>query len=161
MDSVDGAINVVIMRIMCLPSYDLSDEQVIELFSQIRQLQCQEHGPDCISNKISSKFDEETKSSLRKKLKQFSETFKTSDSTKKSSMIDGVFNELKPLVNYVPESKCITHIVMDKSYAQFKGMGTNPMLGLWSMFSGISANMSEVPSESRATRSRFRPVYTE
>lgn len=139
MDPIDSTVCSLIMQVMSLQSYDLSDEQIIELFSQIRKLPCQEHGPDCFSNKMSSKLDEKTKLSLRDRFKQLRESIKTTDSTKKLSTINEVFNELKPLVDYVPESKCVTHIIMDKLYVQLKGMVTN-IFGLLSM--GMSQIMT-------------------
>lgn len=172
MDPIDSAINNLFIRFMLLGSYDASDDQIKYLFEKIIELPCQEHGPGCFSNMISLKLNDETKLSLKEKFKQLSEGFKTSDSACKLSMIENISDEIKPLIDYKSESKCIIHIVANKilfkSKSMVNGETTSPGLNILSMFSSLSNSTQQTPNigeeikaPSLVKRTRFKPVYEE
>lgn len=141
MDPVDSAINTFFIRFMLSNSSDISDDQIKHLFEKVIELPCQEHGPGCFSNTVFVKLDEETRNSFKAKFKQLSDGFKIADLSIKSSMIETVSNEMKGIIGYTPESKCITHIVAEKILIRCKSMMTgqsgSPGLNLFSMFSGL------------------------
>lgn len=141
MDSVDSAINTFLIRFMLSNSSDISDEQIKYLFEKVMELPCQEHGSGCFSNTVFIKLDEQTRNSFKSKFKQLSEGFKIADLSSKSSMIENVSNEMKGIIGYTPESKCITHIIAEKILIRCRsmmtGQGGNPGLNLFSMFSGL------------------------
>lgn len=168
MDNIDNIVSNISIKMLGLKSYNLSIEQIKELFAPTKDLLCQEHNKCCFYESISLLSDNtpiERQALIKLKLKYLGDNFNSSSSAEKWAVVDYVINEYKLLTGYNekrPLPKCITNILIDRFMSRNSFL-LNMILGPKPINSSDKLNTQEntLPTAPVPNRIKYRPRYEE